>query len=116
MSDRDLREATLKECEQHAIATKDFRMVWLLDRIKELEAKLQNWDRILRSTAGEEGKGCSSPVGAVQNKVVALEAELERKREETIEECAKIAYWFCPKELGLNHKVAEAIREKTKRK
>ncbi len=40
-----------------------------------------NWDRILRSSVPERHKGCTSPVGAVQNYIVELEQALERIRD-----------------------------------
>lgn len=58
-------------------------------RITALQAKLDEWDRILRSAVPDEHKGCASPVGAAQNyisdletSITALQAELEATQKE----------------------------------
>ena len=45
-----------------------------------LRAKLADWDKVLRQTAGEAGRGCTSPIGAVQNTIVELEQVNESLR------------------------------------
>jgi hypothetical protein len=56
----------------------------------------------------------------IHNRVLKAENKVLRKalmqggfrsvRELTIDECAKVAYKFCPETLGLNHKCSEAIK------
>lgn len=46
----------------------------LKDRAEKAEAKLADWDHLLRASVPEEHKNCASPIGCVQSYIAELEA------------------------------------------
>lgn len=73
-------EGLRTELQQQALKHLTSEGEWI-ELTQKLGAEVEATDRVLRSSVPDHHKGCTSAVGAVQNYIAELEAEVEAWRE-----------------------------------